>query len=115
MRMGGLDSAMTIQQTAESHLTSLIPKVCESDLEVSELEQQVRELRMKIATQRLADKSKINGENYAKGSPRKNSFMESTRKNETNKIGNDASCVQREHISTSCVSVLRFLNVYFKF
>nr|5CW3_B Chain B, Protein FAM175B [Camponotus floridanus]5CW3_D Chain D, Protein FAM175B [Camponotus floridanus]5CW5_B Chain B, Protein FAM175B [Camponotus floridanus]5CW5_D Chain D, Protein FAM175B [Camponotus floridanus] len=62
-RIDGLDSAMLIQKAAEHHLMSLIPKVCESDLEVAELEKQVHELKIKIATQQLAKRLKINGEN----------------------------------------------------
>ncbi|CAL1674052.1 unnamed protein product [Lasius platythorax] len=61
-RIGGLDSAMLIQRAAEQHLTSLIPKVCESDLEVAELERQVHELKTKIAAQKFAS-MKVNGEN----------------------------------------------------
>ncbi|XP_014486624.1 PREDICTED: BRCA1-A complex subunit Abraxas-like isoform X2 [Dinoponera quadriceps] len=66
-RTGGLDSAMAIQREAERHLVSLIPKVCESDLEVAMLEQEVRELRAKVTAQRQAKRSTINGEKCAKG------------------------------------------------
>ncbi|XP_072759681.1 BRISC complex subunit FAM175B [Anoplolepis gracilipes] len=101
VRLGGLDSAMLIQRAAEQHLMSLIPKVCESDLEVAELEKQVRELRSKIAVQQLATKSKINGENYNRISKtsRENCFLEkmdASAKNEM-RIGDDAR-LQRDHI-----------------
>ncbi|XP_018394797.1 PREDICTED: BRISC complex subunit FAM175B-like [Cyphomyrmex costatus] len=76
-RKSGLDSAMTIQKAAERHLMSLIPKVCESDLEVAELERQVSELKM-IAAQRLSRKVKVNGESYEKTfkANRENCFSE---------------------------------------
>ncbi|XP_036151380.1 BRISC complex subunit FAM175B isoform X2 [Monomorium pharaonis] len=67
-RISGLDSAMMIQKAAERHLMSLVPKVCESDLEVAELERQVRELKDKIAAQRLIGKTKVNGESYERTS-----------------------------------------------
>lgn len=107
MRCGGLDSAMTIQRAADRHLISLIPKVCETDLEVAELERQVCELRAKVTAQLLAKRSKVNGENFAKEA-RETSSSEKTepsRKNETNKIASDVSRLQREYISTMfCVS-----------
>lgn len=104
-RIGGLDSAMLIQRAAEKHLMSLIPKVCESDLEVAKLEKQVHELRLKVAAQQLAKRSKVNGENYDRISKasKDNCFLEkidSSTKNEM-RIGDDA-CIQREHIP-SCV------------
>lgn len=53
---------MAIQRAAQKHLTSLIPKVCESDMEVAELERQVRELKAKILEQQLTKRLRINGE-----------------------------------------------------
>ncbi|XP_076174988.1 BRISC complex subunit FAM175B [Ptiloglossa arizonensis] len=44
-RTSGLESAITIQKAAEQYLNQLIPKLCESDLEVAELERQVKELK----------------------------------------------------------------------
>lgn len=111
-RVSGLDSAMMIQKAAERHLMSLIPKVCESDLEVAELERQVRELRNKITAQRLIRKTKVNGESYERTSKanRENCFSEkndSSTKDEI-KIGDDMR-LQREHIP-SCVCHLKNLN-----
>lgn len=113
-RIGGLDSAMLIQKAAEQHLMSLIPKVCESDLEVTQLEKQVHELRIKVAAQQLAKRSKVNGENCDRISKasRNNCFLEkidSLTKNEM-RISDDA-CLQREHIS-SCVCNLKNLFKY---
>ncbi|EFN69293.1 Protein FAM175B [Camponotus floridanus] len=107
-RIDGLDSAMLIQKAAEHHLMSLIPKVCESDLEVAELEKQVHELKIKIATQQLAKRLKINGENCDRISKasKDNCFSEkidSSKKNEV-RIGDDA-CLQREHIPSCTQSV----------
>ncbi|KAL6445767.1 hypothetical protein ACFW04_000906 [Cataglyphis niger] len=105
-RIGGLDSAMLIQRAAEQHLMSLIPKVCESDLEVAELERQVRELKIKVTAQQSVKKSKVNGENYNRISKasRENCFLEkndSAAKNEI-RIGDDAR-FQREDIP-SCAT-----------
>lgn len=61
-RTGGVDSAMAIQRAAQEHLTSLIPKVCESDMQVAELERQVRELKAKVQEQQLTKRPRINGE-----------------------------------------------------
>ncbi|KYN12095.1 PREDICTED: BRISC complex subunit FAM175B-like [Trachymyrmex cornetzi] len=101
MRKNGLDSAMMIQKAAEQHLMSLIPKVCESDLEVAELERQVRELKDKIAAQRLIRKMKMNGESYERTSKanRENCFSEkidSSTKDEM-KISDDMR-LQKEQI-----------------
>ncbi|KAG7190266.1 hypothetical protein KM043_006384 [Ampulex compressa] len=60
-RTAGLESAITIQKAAEQYLNSLIPKVCESDLEVAELEKQVRELRTNVYLRNLTRKTKVNG------------------------------------------------------
>ncbi|XP_077259514.1 BRISC complex subunit FAM175B isoform X2 [Temnothorax americanus] len=103
-RTSGLESAMMIQKAAERHLMSLIPKVCESDLEVAELERQVRELKDKIAAQRLTRETKVNGESYERTSKasRENCFSEkydSSTKDEM-KIG-DEMRFQREH-TPSC-------------
>ncbi|XP_029671187.1 BRISC complex subunit FAM175B-like [Formica exsecta] len=105
-RIGGLGSAMLIQRAAEQHLMSLIPKVCESDLEVAELERQVRELRTKVTVQQSAKRSKINGENCNRISKtsRENCLLEkidSSAKNEM-RIGDDAR-LQREDIP-SCTT-----------
>ncbi|KMQ85327.1 brca1-a complex subunit abraxas-like protein [Lasius niger] len=109
-RIGGLDSAMLIQRAAEQHLTSLIPKVCESDLEVAELERQVHELKTKIAAQKFAS-MKVNGENCDRISKasKENCFLEkidSSMKNEM-KIGDNAY-LQREYIP-SCICDLKKL------
>ena len=111
-RKSGLDSAMMIQKAAERHLMSLIPKVCESDLEVAELERQVRELKDKIAAQRLIRKMKMNGEGYERTSKanRENCFSEkidSSTKDEM-KISDDMR-LQKEQIP-SCVCHLKNLN-----
>ncbi|XP_018044382.1 PREDICTED: BRISC complex subunit FAM175B-like [Atta colombica] len=100
-KKSGLDSAMMIQKAAERHLMSLIPKVCESDLEVAELERQVRELKDKIAAQRLIRKMKMNGESYERTSKanRENCFSEkidSSTKDEM-KISDDMR-LQKEQI-----------------
>ncbi|EZA53296.1 hypothetical protein DMN91_004736 [Ooceraea biroi] len=99
MRLNGLESAMLIQKLAEKHLTTLIPKVRESDLEVAELERQVRELKAKVKAQQLAKNSKVNGENCEKTN-RKNCVLEkydSSMRSEM-KVGDDV----REH-ALSCV------------
>ncbi|XP_070523978.1 BRISC complex subunit FAM175B [Cardiocondyla obscurior] len=103
-RTSGLDCAMMIQKAAERHLISLIPKVCESDLEVAELEKQVRELKDKIAGQRLTRKAKVNGESCKRISKtsKENCFSEkidSLTRDEM-KIS-DGTCLQREH-TPSC-------------
>ncbi|XP_012220046.1 BRISC complex subunit FAM175B-like isoform X2 [Linepithema humile] len=99
-RIGGLDSAMKIQKAAEHHLMSLIPKVCESDMEVTELEKQVHELKAIIAAQQLAKKSNVNGENCERTkTSRENCISEKINllmKNEI-KIG-DGGRLQREHM-----------------
>ena len=41
---------MTIQKSADRHLESLIPRLCESDHEVAQLECQIRELNKRIRT-----------------------------------------------------------------
>lgn len=61
-RTGGVDSAMAIQRAAQKHLTSLIPKVCESDMEVAELERQVNELKAKILEQQVKRIMRVNSE-----------------------------------------------------
>ncbi|EFN77100.1 BRISC complex subunit FAM175B [Harpegnathos saltator] len=99
-RTGGLASAMTIQREAERHLVSLIPKVCESDVEVATLEQQVRELRAKVTAQRRVKMSTINGENCAEGTKDNSLSMEKT---ETTKFGNDAPHPHSENNPTSHV------------
>ncbi|XP_011700851.1 PREDICTED: BRCA1-A complex subunit Abraxas-like, partial [Wasmannia auropunctata] len=109
-RKSGLDSAMVIQKAAERHLTSLIPKVCESDLEVAELERQVRELKDKIAAQRLTRKTKVNGESYERTSKanRENCCSEkidSSTKDEAMKIGDDMR-LHREHIPSCAQPVI---------
>jgi len=111
-KKSGLDSAMMIQKAAERHLMSLIPKVCESDLEVAELERQVRELKDKIAAQRLIRKMKMKGESYERTSKtnRENCFSEkidSSTKDEM-KISDDMR-LQKEQIP-SCVCHLKNLN-----
>jgi hypothetical protein len=103
---------MTIQKAAEHHLMSLIPKVCESDMEVAELEKQVCELKAKIAAQQLAKRSSVNGENYERTTKtnRENCISEKVNlltKNEV-KIG-DTGRLQREHMP-SCVC--HFENFY---
>lgn len=113
-RIGGLDSAMLIQRAAEQHLMSLIPKVCESDLEVAKLERQVRELKTKVTAQQSAKRSKVNGENYNRicKASRENCFLEkndSVAKNEM-RIGDDAR-LQREDIP-SCVCYFKNLFRY---
>ncbi|XP_015434915.1 PREDICTED: BRCA1-A complex subunit Abraxas-like [Dufourea novaeangliae] len=53
-RSSGLESAIAIQKAAEQYLDKLIPQLCESDLEVTELENQIKEFK-------LTRKSKMNG------------------------------------------------------
>jgi len=105
MRINGLESAMLIQKLAEQHLTSLIPKVRESDLEVAELERQVCELEAKVKAQQFARNSKINGENCEKTN-KKNNLLEKLDTSVTSemKISDDVH-LQREHV-LSCVSYL---------
>lgn len=99
----GLESAMTIQHEANAYLGSLIPKVCETDLEVAKLEEQVRELRVKIKSQQLAKRLKANGENFDKETREAASLekIESSQINEA--IGSDVSHLQKDYISP-CVS-----------
>ncbi|XP_011639263.1 BRISC complex subunit FAM175B-like [Pogonomyrmex barbatus] len=108
-RIDGLDSAMIIQKAAEQHLTSLIPKICESDMEVAELERQVRELRDKIAAQRLTRKMRVNGEIYERASKayRENCLLEKINfltKDEM-KISDDM-CPQREYIPSCAQPII---------
>ncbi|KAL6252005.1 hypothetical protein P5V15_014985 [Pogonomyrmex californicus] len=108
-RINGLDSAMIIQKAAEQHLTSLIPKICESDMEVAELERQVRELRDKIAAQRLTRKMRVNGEIYERASKayRENCLLEKINfltKDEM-KISDDM-CPQREYIPSCAQPII---------
>lgn len=88
---------------------SLIPKVCESDLEVAELERQVRELKDKIAAQRLTKKTKVNGESFERTSKaRENCLSEkidSSTKDEM-KIDDDMNL---QH-TLSCVCYLKNSN-----
>lgn len=53
-KTSAVESAITIQKAAEEHLSQLIPDLCKSDLEVAELERQVKELM-------LIKKAKVNG------------------------------------------------------
>lgn len=53
-RTSDLESAITIEKAAEQYLNQLIPELCESDLEVAELEKQVKEFKFN-------KKSKLNG------------------------------------------------------
>ncbi|XP_076759737.1 BRISC complex subunit FAM175B isoform X1 [Xylocopa sonorina] len=53
-RTSGFESATTIQKAAEHHLSQLIPELCKSDLEVADLERQVKEFKLK-------KKAKVNG------------------------------------------------------
>ncbi|XP_017795097.1 PREDICTED: BRISC complex subunit FAM175B-like [Habropoda laboriosa] len=53
-RASGFESAIAIQKAAEQHLSQLIPELCKSDLEVAELEKQIKEFK-------LNRKAKING------------------------------------------------------
>lgn len=60
-RLGGLESTIAIQKAAEQYLNHLIPEVSQSDLEVAELEKQVRELRNSISIRKLNRRLKVNG------------------------------------------------------
>lgn len=104
-RTGGLDSAMAIQREAERHLVSLIPKVCESDLEVATLEQQVRELRTIMTAQRHGKRLTVNGENCARGVKESSP---STEKTEANKFGINTPHSHSDHNPISYVSPLLF-------
>ncbi|CAK9824288.1 BRISC complex subunit FAM175B [Anthophora retusa] len=53
-RTSGIESAIAIQKAAEQHLSQLIPELCKSDLEVAELEKQIKEFK-------LNKKAKMNG------------------------------------------------------
>ncbi|XP_034178929.2 BRISC complex subunit FAM175B isoform X2 [Osmia lignaria lignaria] len=53
-RTSDLESAITIQEAAEKYLNQLIPELCKSDLEVAELERQVKEFK-------FHKRSKVNG------------------------------------------------------
>nr|XP_012146978.1 PREDICTED: BRISC complex subunit Abro1-like isoform X1 [Megachile rotundata]XP_012146979.1 PREDICTED: BRISC complex subunit Abro1-like isoform X1 [Megachile rotundata]XP_012146980.1 PREDICTED: BRISC complex subunit Abro1-like isoform X1 [Megachile rotundata]XP_012146981.1 PREDICTED: BRISC complex subunit Abro1-like isoform X1 [Megachile rotundata]XP_012146982.1 PREDICTED: BRISC complex subunit Abro1-like isoform X1 [Megachile rotundata]XP_012146983.1 PREDICTED: BRISC complex subunit Abro1-l len=53
-RTSDLESAITIEKAAEQYLNQLIPELCKSDLEVAELEKQVKEFKFN-------KKSKLNG------------------------------------------------------
>ncbi|XP_012237863.1 BRISC complex subunit FAM175B [Bombus impatiens] len=53
-KTSAVESAITIQKAAEEHLSQLIPDLCKSDLEVAELERQVKEFM-------LIKKTKVNG------------------------------------------------------
>ncbi|XP_076631474.1 BRISC complex subunit FAM175B [Colletes latitarsis] len=44
-RTSGFESVITIQKTAEQYLDKLIPELCKSDIEVAELERQVKEFK----------------------------------------------------------------------
>lgn len=53
-RTSDLESAITIQKAAEAYLNQLIPELYKSDLEVAELERQVKEFK-------FHKRSKMNG------------------------------------------------------
>lgn len=53
-KTSAVESAISIQKAAEQHLSQLIPELCKSDLEVAELEKQVKEFM-------FSKKIKING------------------------------------------------------
>lgn len=53
-KTSAVESAITIQTAAEQHLSQLIPELCKSDLEVAELERQLKEFM-------LNKKAKVNG------------------------------------------------------
>ncbi|OAD53920.1 hypothetical protein WN48_08595 [Eufriesea mexicana] len=53
-KTSAVESAITIQMAAEQHLSQLIPELCKSDLEVAELERQLKEVM-------LNKKAKVNG------------------------------------------------------
>lgn len=100
---------MRIQKAAEQYLISLIPKVCESDMEVADLEKQVCKLKAKIAAQQSAKRSKVNGENCDRTTKmnKENCISEKNdllTKNEI-KIG-DGGHLQLEHMP-SCVCHLQ--------
>lgn len=53
-KTSAVESAISIQKAAEQHLSQLIPELCKSDLEVAELEKQVKEFM-------FSKKAKVNG------------------------------------------------------
>ncbi|XP_017878129.1 BRISC complex subunit FAM175B-like [Ceratina calcarata] len=53
-RTSGVESATIIHKAAEQHLNKLIPELCKSDFEVTELERQIKEFKRK-------KKIKVNG------------------------------------------------------
>lgn len=53
-KTSAVESAISIQKAAEQHLSQLIPELCKSDLEVAELEKQVKEFM-------FSKKIKVNG------------------------------------------------------
>lgn len=97
---------MLIQRYAEQYLTSLIPKVRESDLKVAELERQVCELKAKLKAQQLAKDAKINGENCEKANKRNTLLekIESSMKSVCDMKISDDVHLQRELHALSCVS-----------
>lgn len=118
-RIDGLDSAMKIQKEANRYLSSLIPQVCKSDLEVAELEKQVRELKDKTMAQRAAKKAKVNGENCkieknseSVKSKENSSVFEKTdflQKNESSvKIGDDIR-FSKEHTPNVSLLIIKFI------
>ena len=58
-KTSAVESAITIQKAAEEHLSQLIPDLCKSDLEVAELERQIKEFM-------LNKKKKVNGNSKKK-------------------------------------------------
>lgn len=60
MRTSGVESAISIQKTAEQYLNQLIPQLCESDLEVAELEKQVKEFKLNRTVKMNGSADKIN-------------------------------------------------------
>lgn len=45
-KTSAVESAIAIQKAAEEHLSQLIPDLCKSDLEVAELEKQIKEFML---------------------------------------------------------------------
>ncbi|XP_024936235.1 BRISC complex subunit FAM175B isoform X2 [Cephus cinctus] len=60
LKTPGVELVTAIQKAAERHLNALIPKVCESDREVADLEKQVRDLQAKILTWNAPSKIELN-------------------------------------------------------
>lgn len=58
----GSEVVTMIQKAAESHVKALIPVVCESDREISEMEEQLQELRLKLIS-RVVTPKKFAGDN----------------------------------------------------